>query len=120
MRTDGIIAAGLDNKHLFPGEWPSGKATDFELMAPGNGKSLSVCREMENTPPATATGMDWAFAPDWLTLEEACFLSGHDRGTMLSIVDEDGVDLNTEGLIEKRSLWEFQTTLAEVLHGVWG
>ena len=41
-------------------------------------------------------------------------------GHALSIVDEDGVDLNTEGQIEKRSLWEFQTTLAEVLHGVWG
>jgi hypothetical protein len=38
---------------------------------------------MENLPPETATGIDWAFAPDWLTIEEACFLSGHDRGTML-------------------------------------
>jgi hypothetical protein len=75
---------------------------------------------MENLPPETATGIDWAFAPDWLTLEEACFLSGHDRGTLLSIIDEGGVDLNADGLIEKRSLWEFQTTLAEVLHGVWG
>jgi hypothetical protein len=88
--------------------------------SPGNEKSRPVLREMENRPPATATGIDWAFAPDWLTIEEACFLSGHDRGTMLSIIDEGGVDLNAEGLIEKRSLWEFQTTPAEVLHGAWG
>jgi hypothetical protein len=35
---------------------------------------------------------------------------------MLEIVDERGVDLNTEGLIEKRSLHEFQEMLALVLH----
>ena len=120
MRTDSIITVGADTSPILSGEWPSGKATDFELRSPGDEKSLSVCSEMGNRPPETATGIDWAFAPDWLTIEEACFLSGHDRGTMLSIVEEDDVDLNVEGLIEKRSLWEFQTTLAEVLHGVWG
>jgi hypothetical protein len=48
---------------------------------------------------------------------------GHDASRNVAdvpIVDEDGVDLNVDGLIEKRSLWEFQTTLAEVLHGAWG
>ena len=75
---------------------------------------------MITSAPKTASGIDWAFAPDWLTVEEACFLSGHDRGALLEIVADDGVDLDERGLIEKRSLWEFQVTLAEVLHGVWG
>jgi hypothetical protein len=60
--------------------------------------------------------MDWAFAPEWLTVEQACFLSGHDRGSMPEITDADGVDLNLEGLIEKRSLWEFQEALVLVRH----
>ena len=64
--------------------------------------------------------MDWAFAPDWPTLEEACFLSGHGRGTLLEIINGGGVDLSLASLIEKRSLLEFQATLAEVLHGAWG
>ncbi len=32
------------------------------------------------------------------------------------VIDEGGVDLNVEGLIEKQSLWEFQEMLALVLH----
>jgi hypothetical protein len=63
-----------------------------------------------------ATPVDWLFAPDWLTLEQACFLSGWDQDSMLEIIKEGGVDLNLEGLIEKRSLHEFQECLAEVLH----
>jgi hypothetical protein len=63
-----------------------------------------------------ATGIDWAFAPDWLTIEQACFLSGHDRDSMLEIIEVDGVDLDIEGLIEKRSLWEFQEALVLVRH----
>ena len=35
---------------------------------------------------------------------------------MLEIIEEDGVDLNIEGLIEKRSLWEFQEALVSVRH----
>ena len=60
--------------------------------------------------------MDWAFAPEWLTIEQACFLSCHDRLTMYSTIEEDGVDLNLDGLIEKRSLWEFQEALVLVRH----
>jgi hypothetical protein len=65
-----------------------------------------------------ATMVDWMFAPEWLTIEEACFLSGRDRGTMLHIVDIGGVDLkdDDEILIEKQSLHEFLETLVEVLH----
>lgn len=47
---------------------------------------------------------------------KACFLSGHDREAMLEIIEVDGVDLNVEGLIEKRSLWEFQEALVLVRH----
>lgn len=35
---------------------------------------------------------------------------------MLEITDEGGVDLDLAGLIEKRSLWEFQEACALVLH----
>jgi hypothetical protein len=51
-----------------------------------------------------------------LTFEEACFLSGWDKDTMRVIIDEGGVDLNPEGLIEKRGLREFNECLAIVLH----
>ena len=59
---------------------------------------------------------DWLFYPDWLTLEQASYLSGWDRASVLEIIDEGGVDLNTDGLIENRSLHEFQEMLAIVLH----
>ena len=65
-----------------------------------------------------ATPVDWLFALDWLTFEQACFLSGWDHDSMLEIIAEGGVDLNEAGLIEKRSLYEFQEALALVLH--WG
>ena len=68
------------------------------------------------TRPNVATGIDWAFAPEWLTVEQACFLSGHDRLTMFSIIEVDGVDLDTEGLLEKRSLREWQEVTVELAH----
>ena len=71
---------------------------------------------METQPTRIARGIDWAFAPDWLTEEEACFLSGHDRGALRSIIEEGGVDLDTRGLIEKCCLHEFQECLALVLN----
>ena len=63
-----------------------------------------------------ATPIDWLFAPEWLDLETACFLSGWTQGQMLRIIEENGVDLSTAGMIEKQSLWEFNETLAELLH----
>jgi hypothetical protein len=63
-----------------------------------------------------ATTVDWLFAPDWLTPEEACFLSDWDKDILLEIITEDGVDLNDEGLIEKQSLQELLESLALVLH----
>jgi hypothetical protein len=63
-----------------------------------------------------ATPVDWLFAPDWLTVRQACELSGWDPKSMQEIIDVDGVDLDDAGLIHKQSLLEFQETLAEVLH----
>jgi hypothetical protein len=68
------------------------------------------------SPPRVATGIDWAFAPEWLTLEEAGFLTGHDRVYLLAVADGGGVDLDSEGRIEKLSLWEWQETVALVAH----
>jgi hypothetical protein len=67
-------------------------------------------------PRRIATLVDWLFAPQWLTVPEACRLSGWDRAAMLEIIDEGGVDLDDRGLIEKESLKEFNETLALVLH----
>jgi hypothetical protein len=39
-----------------------------------------------------AFATDRLFFPDWLTLEQACHLSGWDEATMQEIIDEDGVD----------------------------
>ena len=64
-----------------------------------------------------ATPVDWAFAPQWLSFDEACFLSGHDPEEMLDIIDVDGVDLDNEGRIEKESLRHFLE--AEVLVARW-
>ena len=41
---------------------------------------------MLDTKLDVATGIDWAFVPEWLTLEQAAFFwGGHDRLTMYSI-----------------------------------
>jgi hypothetical protein len=71
---------------------------------------------MESVQTQVATTVDWLFAPDWLSIEEACFLSDWDRDAMLEIIDEDNVDLDDDGRIEKQSLYEFQECLALVLH----
>lgn len=74
---------------------------------------------MPVTRPRIVTPVMWAFAPDWLTIQEACDLSGHDAATIQWLIENGAVDAEREGdtwLIEKRSLWEFQEALAEVLH----
>jgi hypothetical protein len=67
--------------------------------------------------PRIATMVDWAFAPQWLSFDQACFLSGHTPDEMLDIIDVDGVDLDNEGRIERESLWQFLE--AEVLVAHW-
>jgi hypothetical protein len=64
------------------------------------------------------TPVTWIFAPEWLTLDEACHLSGHSRDDMLFIVEDGGVDTNDAGLIEKQSLYEFQEALLLLRHWV--
>jgi hypothetical protein len=54
------------------------------------------------------TPVHWTFPPEWLTVEQACFLSGWDIDTMLEIAGKGGVDLNLDGLIDRESLHEFQ------------
>jgi len=68
------------------------------------------------TPQGDVTPVTWAFAPDMLTLEEACYLSGYNRGFMLQVIEVDGVDLDNAGRIEKRSLWEWLEVSIEIDH----
>ena len=63
----------------------------------------------------TATLIDWVLAPEWLDVEQACFLSGYDRELMLWIAEDGGVDTDETRLIEKRSLWEYMEALDLVL-----
>ena len=51
-----------------------------------------------------ASPLDGVFYPEWLTVEQACHLSGWDADAMQEIMDADVVDLNDAGLIEKQSL----------------
>ena len=62
------------------------------------------------------TPLTWATAPKWLTPEQAAFLSGHSMDYVQWMIDDDAVDLDDNGLIEKRSLWNFQESLALVLN----
>ena len=64
----------------------------------------------------TATLIDWVTFPDWLSFDEACHLAGYDQATMQWLVDDGAVDLDNNGLIEKRSLSEFLDALVLVLH----
>jgi hypothetical protein len=73
---------------------------------------------MNDLQTCAASIYEWLDAPKWLTVDEACQLSGYDWGTMLHIVDVDGVDLDDAGHIEKQSLWDFQDALELVLS--WG
>ncbi|MFW6116264.1 MAG: hypothetical protein ACOC6F_00920, partial [bacterium] len=72
--------------------------------------------EMIKEAPRTVTPVAWMEAPQWLTVRQACRLSGWDEPSMLEIVRDGGVDVNTEGQIEKQSLYDFQQCLALVLH----
>jgi hypothetical protein len=48
--------------------------------------------------------------------EQAAFLSGHSPDYIRWMIDDDALDLDENGLIEKRSLWDFQESLALVLN----
>jgi hypothetical protein len=111
MATDGIMTMQEGSFSFVPGEWPSGKATDFECIGlPDDSKMMQV------STPRIVNMVTWAFAPDMLTFEEACYLSGYDRGTMLQVLEVDGVDLDNAGRIEKQSLWEWLEVSVEYAH----
>jgi len=57
----------------------------------------------------------WTISSEY-AIEEACFLSGWSESAMKEIMEEGGVDLNDEGLIERESLYEFNECAALVLH----
>ena len=58
---------------------------------------------------------DWLLFPEWLTLAQACYLSGYDVDTMLEIINVDGVKVREgDGLIEKQSLRDWQEVCAEL------
>jgi len=66
-----------------------------------------------------ATGVDWAFAPEWLTIRQACALSGWTAMEMLAIIEVGGVDLKDDPddvFIDKQSLRDYQEACALVLH----
>jgi hypothetical protein len=68
------------------------------------------------------TPVTWLAASDWLTIQQAMALSGHDADTVKWLILDGGVDAKRDGdtwLIDKASLHEFQEALAEVLHW-WG
>lgn len=60
--------------------------------------------------------LDWVFAPAWLTIAQARFLSGWPADVLAEIISEGGVDTDADGRIEKQSLYDFQGTMAEVMH----
>jgi hypothetical protein len=69
-------------------------------------------------PIKSVTLVTWAFAPQWLTIEEASILSGQALDTLGWMIEDGAVDARRDGaarLIEKASLWEFQEALLEVL-----
>ena len=69
--------------------------------------------------PRVVTLVSWAFAPEWLTVQEASELSGHDVDTLHWLIQDGALDTRCVGntwLVEKASLREFQEALLEVSH----
>ena len=66
-----------------------------------------------------ATLVDWAFAPAWLTVQQAADLVGYDAAGILELIEAGAVDAEEDAggawLIEKASLRECRDLLAEVL-----
>ena len=59
------------------------------------------------------TPVTLAFAPDWLTIDEACYLLGHDQETVKWLILDGGVEAKQDGdtwLVDKWSLHEYQET----------
>ena len=66
-----------------------------------------------------ATGVDWAFAPEWLTIPQACALTGWSAMEMLDIIEVDGVDLKDDEeniFIDRDSLREYREVRVYMSH----
>lgn len=64
------------------------------------------------------TLVSWAFAPDWLTVPQAAWLSGLGEALLLDLVSEGALEAERNGatwLIDKASLSEFQEALFDVV-----
>jgi len=81
------------------------------FFGPGPGGGMAMVQH----PPKVVNLVTWAFAPEWLTVSQACELAGYDRGFMLQVIDAGGVDFE-RGLIEKQSLWEWLETCADLAY----
>ena len=98
------------------GSSPAGRASELDGWSVKPPPLVSPKGTKEMPTKRIATPVDWLFAPEWLTIEQACFLSGLDAATMAKIIREDGVDLDDDGRIEKQSLLEFQEAMLDVLN----
>ena len=98
-------AKGADCKSAgsaFEGSSPSRPTLEMagcvESLTPGYVDSPG---KMETSRIATL--VDWLFSPDWLTFEQACFLSGWNADQMAEIVRENGVDLDDAGPLKSKA-----------------
>jgi hypothetical protein len=71
---------------------------------------------IRHIPQRVITPVVWYQSPEWLTVEQACYLTGHSLDDMMFIAEEGGVELDESGLINKDSLYEFQESLVELAH----
>ena len=65
------------------------------------------------------TPVAWAFAPEWLTLAQAAYLSGHSEEFLREVVDDGGIDARTDNvgvLLSRDELRGYQDSLALILH----
>jgi len=73
---------------------------------------------LQSMPVRITSPVVWLEAPEWLTPEEAAYLSGYDLETIHWMIQDGAVDTRQDGevwLIEKESLLEFREALSDVL-----
>ena len=98
----------------------------FKLLVAGSIPArLTYQEDISEVRPVTriVTMVTWIAAPEWLTIGEASYLTGHDPETVRWLIDDGAFEVRREGgawLIDKVSLREYQETLLEVLQGCWG
>ena len=97
---------------LIRGLWvrvPRGSYGIHSLLPNGNVTMLALNRNQQ--PP---TLVSWAFAPEWLTTDEAAYLMGYNTDEIQRLIDTQCVDAEESfgrWMIEKKSLRELQEVL---------